>query len=199
MTRDYKYASHKTRKPLPGWLWLITGFAMGLVVAFFVYLDGQQSLKEARLQALGKAPAVLSADQAEQSTQPAKPAKPKFDFYTLLPELEVLVPEEEQTEHDVKPAPPAPDHRPEESASSASQAARGYVLQAGSFQKLAEADSLKARLALMGVESSIQTVKVDQSTWHRVRVGPYRDRQQANRIRAKLKKNHIDTVLLVTK
>lgn len=199
MTRDYKYASSKIKKPLPAWLWLITGFALGLIVAFFVYLNGQQALKEARLQALGKTPAVSSAHQAEQPEEPAEPTKRKFDFYTLLPELEVLVPEEEQTERASEPVPQTPDYRPQAPARSASQAISGYVLQAGSFQKLVEADSLKARLALMGVESSIQTVKVDQGTWHRVRVGPYRDRQQANRMRAKLRKNHIDTVLLVSK
>jgi cell division protein FtsN len=200
MTRDYKYATSKTKQPLPGWLWLITGFALGLIVAFFVYLNGQQALKEARQNALGKAHADLSERQAEQRPEEsAESAKRKFDFYTLLPELEVVVPEEDQPQRGSQPVPQAPSHRPEQTGPPASQASSGYVLQAGSFQKLIEADSLKARLALMGMESSIQTVRVNGDTWHRVRVGPYQDRQQANRVRAKLRKNHIDTVLLVTK
>lgn len=199
MTKDYKYARSNTKKPLPGWLWLITGFALGLIVAFFVYLNGQQALKEARLKALGKASAEPSEHHPERPDGSAPPAKRKFDFYTLLPELEVIVPEEGQPQRGSDPMPQVPSHRPEETDPPSAQASTAYVLQAGSFQKPVEADSLKARLALMGVESSIQTVRVDKDTWHRVRIGPYRDRQQANRVRAKLRKNHIDTVLFVAK
>ncbi len=202
MTRDYKYSRSKSKKPLPGWLWLITGFALGLIVAFFVYLHGQQALKEARQSASG-IPSELEQRRVEQPPEPAAPAKRKFDFYTLLPELEVMVPAEDlqqdAQERRAQTARQIPDTRSDRNTPAASQHSSGYILQAGSFQKLNEADTLKARPALMGVESSIQTVKVDRSTWHRVRVGPYRDRQQANRMRAKLKKNRIDTMLLMAR
>ena len=76
-------------------------------------------------------------------------------------------------------------------------AAQGpYILQAGSFQRLEEADSLKASLALLGVEANIQTVTVDRNTWHRVRVGPYDNLAKLKRVRGRLTRNQIDTVTL---
>ena len=198
MTQDYKYSRSKTRKPLPGWLWLITGFALGLVVAFFVYLNGQRALKELR-QSEPRLSQRLEARDMQAPQQAASPEKRKFDFYTLLPELEVIVPDGGPPERDPQPARQRPDNQAGQKTAVPVQPSTGYLLQAGSFHKLQEADSLKARLALLGVESRIQTVRVDQGTWHRVRVGPYRNRQQANRVRAKLKKNHIDTLLLMAK
>jgi cell division protein FtsN len=55
---------------------------------------------------------------------------------------------------------------------------------------------LKANLALLGVEADIQTVTVDNNIWHRVRVGPYADLVELNRVRERLTRNQIDTVLL---
>jgi len=72
-----------------------------------------------------------------------------------------------------------------------------YILQAGSFRSYAEADNLKAQLALLGVESKIDTVTVNNSdTWHRVRVGPYQDLRELNKIRTRLLNNNINAILL---
>jgi len=70
------------------------------------------------------------------------------------------------------------------------------VLQVGSFRKLNEADSLKANLALLGVEANIETVKVNKDTWHRVRVGPYTNLAELNRTRRQLRQNDIDSLLM---
>ena len=66
-------------------------------------------------------------------------------------------------------------------------------------KKLNEADSLKARLALLGVEAHIQSVDVNNTTWHRVRIGPSNDRQGLEQLRKRLRKNHIDTILMQAK
>ena len=72
-----------------------------------------------------------------------------------------------------------------------------YFLQAGSFRSFAEADNLKAQLALLGVESKIDTVTVNNTdTWHRVRVGPYQDLRELNKIRTRLLNNNINAILL---
>ena len=68
-----------------------------------------------------------------------------------------------------------------------------YYLQAGAFQKSSDADNLKARLALAGLEAQIQTATLpDNSIWHRVRLGPYSNAQELDKARSTLKDNKID-------
>ena len=72
-----------------------------------------------------------------------------------------------------------------------------FFLQAGAFQNAPDADNLKARLALLGVEATIQTTTLaDKGVWHRVRVGPYTRVEELNRTRDTLKQNGIDTALI---
>ena len=72
-----------------------------------------------------------------------------------------------------------------------------YLLQAGSFKSQPQADQLKAKLALLGLQSDIQTVTVNNTeTWHRVRVGPYNDLAALNTARARLKENQLEAILL---
>ena len=68
-----------------------------------------------------------------------------------------------------------------------------YLLQAGSFKQYQEADRMKASLALLGVQANIQKVKVNNDTWHRVRIGPYTNLAELNDVRARLKKNDVDS------
>ena len=70
----------------------------------------------------------------------------------------------------------------------------------GSFRSLADADRLKAQLALMGLEPSIQTVSIDGTeTWHRVRVGPFSGRREVGEARQRLKENELESLLLKLK
>jgi cell division protein FtsN len=73
-------------------------------------------------------------------------------------------------------------------------------LQAGAFQKSSDADNLKARLALAGLEAQIQTATLsDNSVWHRVRLGPYSTSAELDRARAVLRENKIEpSVIKVT-
>ncbi|MEW5942718.1 MAG: SPOR domain-containing protein [Pseudomonadota bacterium] len=123
------------------------------------------------------APDSTAADKA------AKPAdKPRFDFYTILPGTEEPVSEQE-----LKQA----------GQQSAGGTGYQYFLQAGSFQTEAEADNLKAKLALLGVEAGIQTATLpDKGVWHRVRAGPYATLEELNRIRTTLSQNGISTSLI---
>lgn len=82
-------------------------------------------------------------------------------------------------------------------AKSTSAAREAFFLQTGSFQSVGEADNLKARLALLGLEANIQQrVLPDKGVWHRVRVGPYTDVEELNRVRDVLKLNSIDVALV---
>lgn len=170
------------KPPLPGWVWLTTGLMVGLFVAFLVYLrDVLPTTPTTPDQQASKAVDARGV-RTEKPTEVPPPPKTRFDFYTILPEMEIAVPDED-TAGAGKPKPV--------------QEPGSYILQAGAFRKLEQADRMKAELALLGVEASIQSVTIDnQSTWHRVRIGPYSDLEQLNRIRARLRDNQINAMLL---
>jgi len=113
------------------------------------------------------------------------PEKSRFDFYTLLPEMEIFIPEQDEKAALRMPKLKKPGT---------------YVLQVGSFRHYSDADAFKAQLALKGFESAIQTVTIDNdNTWHRVRIGPIKEMQKLNKTRAKLRKNDLDFMLLKIK
>ena len=100
--------------------------------------------------------------------------KPSYDFYTILPEIEQVIPEEysaPQTEQ--KPAKTEQVNNTQ--STQPVEQSDHYLLQAGSFGKKDEANQLKAKLALSGYESYIQKVTVDGKKFYRVRMGPYRN------------------------
>ena len=186
MTRDYKNRLHKKpkQKPVPGWIWMLCGLGMGLMAAGLVYLKSTMPIK-ANL----KKEAVIAQQSAQEKRQQGKKPspRPRFEFYTILPEMEVVVPDYEIT---------GPSHRGVRQVEE-----RGtYVLQAGSFRSPEQADGLRARLTLLGLDASIQTVTVGQNeTWHRVRVGPYDDLEKLNDARIRLREHRIDTILVKEK
>jgi len=76
-------------------------------------------------------------------------------------------------------------------------ARQSFLLQAGSFQNPAEADNVKAKLALLGLESNIETVDLpDRGTWYRVRMGPYKSLNEVNHVRSQLAQSGIDVSLV---
>jgi cell division protein FtsN len=121
--------------------------------------------------------------QVATGSQPAKGSEPKtrLDFYTILPGKEEVV-----LDKDVSRSP---------ASSGTSRVV--YYLQAGAFQNAADADNLKARLALAGLEAQIQTATLpDKSVWHRVRMGPYSNAQDLEKVRSALKENKIDNAVI---
>lgn len=123
---------------------------------------------------------------SETHTSIAKQEAPRFDFYTLLPNMTVEVPELEP-EPEVKrktalAAAPKVAQAPAPAPASTAQnnKSSNFIIQAGSFREPAQAEELKARLTLNGFEASIQTVKIEQQDlWYRVFLGPYEDKNQA--------------------
>jgi cell division protein FtsN len=162
---------------------------LGLTVALGVYLVDHGYVDPGQL--FGDGP-VATGPVPKASSQVARP---RFDFYTILPEMEVVVPEQPVTPTGGIPTPtPNPAPRPEIRAQTA--AAGGYILQAGSFRSSGDADALKAQLALLGYQASVQTVTINRDTYHRVRLGPYADLEAANAARARLGNNAVSTLLL---
>ncbi|TNF35020.1 MAG: SPOR domain-containing protein [Gammaproteobacteria bacterium] len=195
-TKDLKgRSSMSAKKPLPGYVWLLAGLAIGLFVAFLVYLKKQPpeqvSFKEAVVNELQKAKQGNTTDTAKKDSKP-QGKEPRFDFYTILPELEVFIPEPEIKRDD---PPAASTGSPSVATTSGTQ----YLLQAGSFRNHEDAERLKANLALLGVQSSIQSVSVNNDTWHRVRIGPYSSSQKVHETLRILKQNNIHAMTMELK
>jgi cell division protein FtsN len=55
---------------------------------------------------------------------------------------------------------------------------------------------LQASLALLGVESRIQRVTIDDAVFHRVRIGPITDLDELNRVRSRLREARIEPLLM---
>ncbi|MGI9304157.1 MAG: SPOR domain-containing protein [Gammaproteobacteria bacterium] len=186
MTRDYKNSRRKKPQPVPGGVWFLAGLITGAALSLLVYFQVRPGVIEQPI-------AAVTSPPEPESGQP-EPER-SFDFYTLLPELEVVVPDSPEpapVQQHIETIAPAPQP-------TAAAALTRYILQAGSFQKEKDADGLKANLALLGVEASIQTVKIDDNIWHRVRVGPYTDLGSVKQVRKQLKRNAIDTLLVKEK
>jgi cell division protein FtsN len=191
--------SGKSSSAAPGYIWLLSGLAIGLFIAFLVYLGKQPAEKNTFTQEVAKElekhkkNANTKKSESTGSTRPGeKPARePRFDFYTILPESETFVPEPSSRKADTKSTATAQGNI----ASTGKQ----YLLQAGSFRNHADADNLKASLALLGVTSSIQSVTVNNESWHRVRIGPFSDDRKLRDTLATLKSNNIHAMTMELK
>ena len=215
MPRDYKHRARrrKKRKSLSPWTGVIGGLLIGLFVAFLVYIKMQaKSDPHVYLQESIPAPVVTTGQDVRDVSKNQvdaipPPPKPRFDFYTLLPEMEVVIPEQEITEalkqppaaaaapvEEIKAAPaasPAPKAAPAKPVKAASGT---FYLQVGSFRNGVQAERFKAELAMQGMQTSIQTVTINnKDTYHRVRVGPFHDFDTLDKTRQSLKKKGIDS------
>ncbi len=164
------------------YIWGITGLAAGLIVAFLVHLEHTRP----------DAPATRDTNNAATS---ADAEAPRFEFYRLLTEQEVEVASQAETAGNA--ATPNAVENPGALPSTQSQDGAGYLLQAGSFRSGSDAESLKASLALLGINASIQQVELPGGeTWHRVRIGPFGSLQGVNGVRARMAAEQIDSILL---
>lgn len=172
---------------IPAWFWLLGGILIGLGVAVFLMAKGylpeiKQHLPSVDSKSTG------ATESAQVDEEIAAPKKPRYDFFTVLPEMEVVVPEQELSRKADK-AEPIPN-------TAADRTQDNYILQAGSFRNASDAEQLKAQLALLGSIATVQKVTVNGQTWHRVRVGPFHGARAADEMRRMLSNNQIDTLVM---
>lgn len=167
------------------------GFAMGIVLLVCTGLVAWyfRAALDAAFTPQEGAPSVEQKPAGKDGKPaPAKEAPPpaeatdRFEFYDMLPDAEVEVTEQPKASG---PGGPPPVSVP-----------GTYVVQAGAFPNFAEADKVKARLALLGVVSEIQTADANGTTFHRVRIGPIDDLNELNRLRARLRQNGIEYLVI---
>ncbi len=185
--RKKRRAKRRTQRKeeYPGWVWMLFGLGLGLSVAFAVYM--QDRAPPEATEPVTRQPASLDSSLDDNGERVAvdeplpERKKSRFDFYEMLPNFEVVIPEEEP---DV-----ARDNEPR-----AVEQPGIYILQAGSFTQLADADRRRAQLAMQGIESQIQRVTIDDKTYHRVRIGPTDDLDELNMLRSRLRAAQIDVL-----
>jgi cell division protein FtsN len=169
-------------QPLPGWLWLLAGVLLGLLLSAVVLFRDFRGDDRPRPNPAAAAPVELEPPLAQEDP---RERRPRYDFYTILPEQEVVVPREELARQAIEPPPasqPAPGQR--------------LLLQAGSFREARDAEALKARLALLGHVAQVVPVTIDGNTWHRVRLGPFDSARDIEDVRRQLAANGVDSIAL---
>ncbi len=194
-SKDLKNRAMADKKSMPAYMWLLAGLAIGLFLAFLVYLQKQPadeiSLKQAVIQELEKVKAKNESTQNNTQKTDTK-TEPRFDFYTILPELEVLIPESEINSN-------AKENSPSEKNTVTASGKRRYIIQVGSFRSKNDAERLKANLALFGLSSGISSVRINQDSWYRVRLGPFNNISQLQNTLATLKSNNIHAMTMELK
>ncbi len=201
MAKDYK---HRIRgkntlhrqdfdpvKSLSVWKWmLITALAISAVV-LVVYISGI-GLKDVTPPQIVQALSTTKPVDSEKTTEPetVKKVEPEvkatqFDFYTILPEKEVIVPD-----YEIKT-------RTREERVGLAKATQ-YVMQAGSYKGRKEAEQMQAKLSAMGIESNIQKATVGNTVWYRIKMGPFAQIASVNTLNARLKQSGIDVIVTET-
>jgi len=190
-TSKRRGARKKGSGGIAAWFWLLGGIVIGLGAAVTLMFKGYLPEIKQHAPVLDSKPSSGSeAALLEDNSQAAKPRKPRYDFFTVLPEMEVVVPEQELKR---KAKPPADSTAYRANADDQDS----YVLQVGSFRSAEEAEQMKARLALeKGTPATVQVVTINGQTWHRVRIGPFKGARKADEMRRTLAENQIDTLVM---
>lgn len=191
MPRDFAHrgnggrqtSSGSARAGMPGWVWLLVGVALGFVGAAGYYISRPAAVEAALETVTDK----KGGGKKKITIPPKEPSR--FAFYELLPNYEVVIPKESLK----KETSPAPGTAP------AAEAGAGqYLIQVGSFRDRKEAEQQKANLALLGVESRVEKVTIDnEQTWYRVRIGPEKDQRRVETILARLEENDIKALVMM--
>ena len=226
--KDAPAARSESRLAHPMLLGMIIGLLLGIIISLAValwlnrlsnpFVDKAKPIEPLpKLSATQPPPPPEAAKAAEKAAEKAKGAeksatekkapdksakaeRPRFEFYQILPG------EKEVTEKDIKaakaaaPKAPTPPDKPG-SSPKAPKAFSGetYWLQAGAFGSETDADNLKAKIALVGLEASVKPVAVpDKGTLFRVRLGPYQSLDDANRIKSALSQNGVGAAIIRT-
>jgi cell division protein FtsN len=202
MSRDYKNnngSAASTARGSPIWVGILIGLVVGLCIALGValyinkgaspFLQKQKPAEKSAEKSTEKSTDSQKDSTATETSKPSAAAgekhakigdvKPRFDFYKILPGTEEAV-----TDKEFKRTSPV-------------AVKEVYFLQVAAFQNPSDADNLKARLALAGIETQIQTATLpDGKVWHRVRVGPFSNQDELNKSRAALKENKLEANLI---
>lgn len=190
MAKDYKNrvpsnTRKKKSKPIPGWWWLVVGLLVG---GFIMFLTNLQNTGEPGI--VDTKPVIQQQDvrdvkkaTSKKPLQELNTNKPRYDFYTILPDMEIVIPQ-----HEI-------DERRRLEGTGKSKPGT-FIVQIASFKKMSQADTLKARVAMLGIETTIQTVNTKGVIWHRVKSGPHKSFRKVDKIQNTLHRHRIDSIAI---
>jgi cell division protein FtsN len=179
--RDYKKTSRRSLD-----LGRLREFGAGLLVgvvacsALFIYMADAK--KAAPDEPRPEARRTATAAETEAAAAGGESGE-SYDFYEMLPNFEVVVPEKDREVKRNLPA--AVTERP-----------GVYVLQAGSYRNLPDAERVQQKLSRLGIDAKLQRVAVDNDVWHRVRIGPISDLNDLNGLRKQLQAADVDGLVI---
>ncbi len=157
---------------IPGWVWFFTGLVTGCFISFLVYLSDYLPKPQDEVTEKRPTPRIVRPDELVKELQ--------LDFYEIFPNSEVPLVEEYVDENNKITL--EKDHV--------------YILQVGSFRRAEDADSLRARLLLLGMDAYVKPGEVRGEFWHRVLVGPITSSLDLNRTQDKLASEGIEAIPL---
>jgi len=222
MPRDYKdapAARSESRLSHPLLLGMIIGLLLGIVISLAValwlnrlsnpFVDKGKPIEPLPRMAPAQPPpppdAAKAAEKAAKGSVPEKgkgPDRPRFEFYNILPGEKEAPDREAKAPKPAPPPPKAAEAVPKPGSSPSSPKPHSgdvYWLQAGAFSEEKEADNLRAKIALTGLEASVRAVAVPQKgKLFRVRMGPYQSLDDANRIKITLSQNGVGAAIIRT-
>ncbi|WP_456407434.1 SPOR domain-containing protein [Thiolapillus sp.] len=171
--RDYKSRASRSKgkKPVSAWVWLLIGFVLGASTVGFLCLKyAKTPATDNWIGARPPSTEAVTQERKRVSPEPAKVKPPRFDFYNLLPDQEVLVPDEE-IERQVRQTPPPKQEQPQ--PAKPATGGKRYIVQVSSFRSNPDAQALRAKLGLLGLRARVNKANIKGSTWYRVQLGPY--------------------------
>ncbi|MFI3188924.1 MAG: SPOR domain-containing protein [Methylococcales bacterium] len=206
MAKDYKHRiSGKNAlyrqdfdpvKSLSVWKWMLITASAIAVMVLIVYLSSIGLKTVAPDKVVGvltepveppkttTEPDIVKKEEPDVKEEPEVKAT-QFDFYTILPEKETVVPE-----YEIK------TRTREERIGQAKETQ--YIMQAGSYTSTKDAEKMQTRLSAMGIEAHIQKAKVGNAIWYRIKIGPFAQIASVNTLNARLKQSGIDAIVTET-
>jgi cell division protein FtsN len=177
----------------PGWIWLLVGLLIGALVVAVMLLRGQWDLPDGSLPTPNpeaRAPAASTEEPVAQ--KPAvEPRKPKYEFFDVLRDKEFVIPDAE-----LNAQAQAEASRPADAPVPATVDSVRYLIQAGAFRSSADAEALKARIALTGEVARVESAEIAGGTIYRVRLGPYPNAGSLARAKQALDSHGIEAVAI---
>ncbi|TGG93272.1 hypothetical protein E4656_09445 [Natronospirillum operosum] len=204
MPRDYAQKPQPGRAPqqsrVPRWVWLFTTSVVVLFVGGLFFLsqlpeDGEpMQIELPSLSGLFPAPSQSTTEPAPSSTAPPAETpsvsrQAQLEFYTLLQQTDVFVPDEvvalrqreviEEAATDL-----LSDRIPDAPADSSTESPGQFIIQVASFSAETDANNLRAQLILEGLTSAhvTQADLGERGIFYRVLVGPVDSTQETQRI-----------------
>ena len=180
---------------MPGWLWGIIGLIAGFALAQYFEKQAPRLpvaaiVPKANTQQNGQQGNTSASDKQGSAKEDASSAMPTFEFYTLLPETEVIAPKVEAYKSTPRPG-------SKESTKSSTASLTNYMLQAASFREMGDAKKLAGKLKDLGLLAKVSDVNASGGTvWHRVQVGPYKDTRELNRAQDLMNTQGIEPLLI---